>query len=60
MPSEQPLELGTAQPRGLALIVFTARSTLTLTLSFFGDSTQEQQQFACMLEQPDPLQSTLL
>lgn len=38
MPSEQPLELGTAQPRGLALIVFTARSTLTLTLSFFGDS----------------------
>lgn len=38
MPSEQPLELGTAQPRDLALIVFTARSTLTLALLFFGDS----------------------
>lgn len=38
MPSEQPLELGMAQPRGLALIVFTARSTLTLALSFFGES----------------------
>lgn len=38
MPSEQPLELGMAQPRGLALIVFTARSALTLALSFFGES----------------------
>lgn len=36
MPSEQPLELGRTQPRGLALIAGNARSTVTPGLSFLG------------------------
>ena len=37
MPCEQPLKLGKTQPHGLALIVFSAKSTLTLGLSLLGE-----------------------
>lgn len=38
MPCEQLLKLGKTHPRGLALIVFNAKSTLTLGLSLLGES----------------------
>lgn len=37
MPCEQPLKLGKTRPHGLALIVFSAKSTLTLGLSLLGE-----------------------
>lgn len=38
MPCEQLLKLGKTHPRGLALIVFSTRSALTLGLSLLGES----------------------
>lgn len=38
MPCEQLLKLGKTHPRGLALIVFSTRSALTLGLSLHGES----------------------
>lgn len=37
MPCEQPLKLGKTRPHGHALIVFSAKSTLTLGPSLLGE-----------------------